>query len=303
MNDKTDLSPNQKSSASTHNRFVLLFVLLLQQLLGALTFPIAKFGLQQVEPFTFAFYRFTISGIILIFIARLRNSRPPVEKKDFLKIVGLGCLIVVLNQTTYLYGQKLTGAGHASLLFATVPIWIFIGGMIFLKEKFVKRRALGVGIGLLGVVVVLAAGAIEISREYLLGDVIIIVAVLVWVMYTIFGKPLVMKYGALRTTAYALASGSAVYFPFGLYRAIIFDYSGVTAGAWFSIIYVALGVSIGSYVLWYWLIKNMDVTRVAVFHNLGPIIATSVAVLFLGEPLTWSFIVGGGHCPGRGNGD
>jgi drug/metabolite transporter (DMT)-like permease len=124
--------------------------------------------------------------------------------------------------------------------------------------------------------------------------VIIIIAVLVWVLYTILGKPLVVKYGALRTTAYALASGSAVYFPFGLYRAVTFDYSAVTAGAWISVLYVALGVSIGSYVLWYWLIKNMDVTRVAVFHNLGPIIATSVAVVFLGEPLTWSFIAGGG---------
>ena len=177
--------------------------------------------------------------------------------------------------------------------FTTVPIWIFLGALIFLKEKFNFRRALGVVLGLIGVIIIMASGAIEIGTEYLLGDLIILLAVIVWAGYTIFGKPLVLKYGAFRVTAYALASGSAIYFPFGLYRASIFDYSKASLGAWISVSYMAFGVSIVAYVLWYWLLKYMEATRIAVFHNIQPVIATLVAFILLGEPIGWSFVIGG----------
>ncbi|MDH4157100.1 MAG: DMT family transporter, partial [candidate division Zixibacteria bacterium] len=55
----------------------------------------------------------------------------------------------------------------------------------------------------------------------------------------------------------------------------------------------ALGVSVAAYVLWYWVLKFMDVSRIAVFHNLQPIIATVVAYFWLGEQLGLSFFVGG----------
>jgi len=271
----------------------LISVLVVQQVLGALTFPIAKYGLMVIEPFTFAFYRYVLSSVVLLGVVHLRDRTPAIEKKDYMKIIGLGFLIIPFNQTAYLYGQKLTGAGHGALLFSTVPIWIFIGGLIYLKEKFVPRRAVGVVLGLVGVVIIMTSGAIKLGTEYLLGDLIILVAVLAWAAYTLLGRPLVIKYGAFRVTAYALASGSAMYFPFGLYRAVIFDYGSSTVEAWLTVIYVALGVSVAAYVLWYWLLKYMEATKIAVIHNLQPVIAAMVAFIFLGERIGWPFIFGG----------
>jgi len=271
----------------------VIAVLLIQQVLGALTFPVAKFGLRDLDPLVFAFYRFVISAVILLVLNRIRGRGRRITRPDALKIFGLGCLIIPFNQATYLYGQKLTGAGHGALLFATVPIWIFLGGWLFLGERFVLRRALGTAVGLVGVLIVVRGGAIEIDRDYLLGDAIILVAVLVWCLYTVLGKPLVVRYGAFRVTAYALASGTAVYFPFGLWRAWTADYGAVGTGTWLSLLYVAVGTSVFSYVLWYWLVKHLEITRIAVFHNLQPLVAAAVAFLFLGEPVTLSFLLGG----------
>jgi len=284
---------DMESNSSGKSKLLLISILVVQQTLGALTFPIAKYGLAIIEPFTFAFYRYILSSLILLGIVRIRAKGPAIEKKDYKKILALGFLIIPFNQTTYLYGQKLTGAGHGALLFATVPIWLFIGGMFYLKERFVMRRALGVIVGLAGVIVILTGGAIHLGTQYLIGDMLILIAVWAWAAYTLLGKPLVLKYGAFRVTAYALASGSAIYFPFGLYRAIIFDYASATLGAWLTVIYVTLGVSVGSYVLWYWLLKYMEATKIAVFHNLQPVVAAGTAAVFLGEPIGWSFILGG----------
>ncbi|MBU8934446.1 MAG: DMT family transporter [candidate division Zixibacteria bacterium] len=282
----------EKSEATTSGALVV-GVLLGQQLLGALTFPIAKFGLDLIEPFTFAFYRFVLSSVVLLGIVRWRKAGIPIERSDYIKIIGLGFLIIPFNQVAYLYGQRLTAAGHGALLFATVPIWVFIAALIHLKEKFVLRRAIGVAIGLIGVSVVVSTGAIELGTEYLLGDLIILGAVIAWAYYSVWGKPLVEKYGALRVTAYALASGSALYFPFGLYRATIFDYTAVSIGAWLSVVYVALGVSVAAYVMWYWVLARREASSVAVYHNIQPVIAAVVAYVFLAEPIGWPFVIGG----------
>ncbi len=280
-------SSDQKAGA------FVVSVLILQQFLGSLTFPIAKFGLEQMEPFTFAFYRFVISSIVLVGIVRLRKPSPPIAREDIIKVAGLGFLVVPFNQVMYLLGQSMTVAGHGALLFSTLPIWIFLLALIHLNEKFRWRRAIGVVVGMTGVGVILSSGAIKFGTEYLIGDFIILFAVIVWAYYTIWGKPLVRKYGAMRVTAYALASGSLLYFPFGLYRAINFDYTGIGMGTWLSVLYIALGTSGIVYILWYWVLKYMEASRIAVFHNIQPVFASVVAYYFLNEPLGWPFVIGG----------
>ncbi len=284
---------NLISSKPTQPGSVIFSALIIQQILGGLTFPIAKLGLDVIDPFTFAFYRFVISSIILLAIVYFKKDKPPIEKKDYLKIAGLGLLIIPFNQVAFLYGQKLTAAGHGALLFATVPLWIFIGALIHLKEKFVYKRAIGILIGFIGVIIILLSGKIEVGKEYLIGDIIILIAVMAWAYYSILGKPLVEKYGAFRVTAYALSFGSALYFPFGLYRAIIYDYSQSNFYAWLSVLYVAIGVSILAYVLWYWVLKQRDASKIAVYHNLQPFIAILVAYLMLEETPEVTLIIGG----------
>lgn len=271
---------------------MLLGVMLTQQTFGALTFPVARAGLAHIEPYTFAFYRFVLAAIVLLAIVRLRRYVNPVEKRDYLRIVGLGALIILLNQTAYLVGQSMTAAGHGALLFATTPIWIFLLAMIHLRERPSGRRALGIALALGGVLLIMSTGMETFGRDSILGDIIIWVAVLAWAYYSILGKPLAGKYGATRVTAYALASGAALYFPFGLYRAVQFDYAAVPPSAWLTVVYVGLGTSIVSYVLWYWLLKQMEASRVAVFHNVQPLIAIALAHIFLDEPLGATFLLG-----------
>lgn len=277
----------------TYSHSFLTWAALSLQLVASFTYPIAKYGLAIIEPFTFAFFRFTISSILLLILVKLKKHKTPIERKDWPRLILLGILIIPLNQTLFLVGQHLTGAGHGAFLFSTTPVLIFILALIHLKEKFNGRRAIGSALAFTGVMIIMLSGALNVSIDYLIGDLIIFLSVLAWAYYTIVGKGIVVKYGALRTTGYALSIGSAIYFPFGLYRALEFDYTNVTAGAWWSVAYLAIGLSVFVYVLWYWLLKHMEASRVAVFHNVQPVIATGVAWLVLGEPITLPFLIGG----------
>lgn len=262
-------------------------------MVASFAYPIAKYGLAIIEPFTFAFYRFILASSVLLILTRLKGYDRPIDRSDYMRIFLLGVLIIPLNQTLFLFGQSLTAAGHGAFIFATTPMFIFVLALIHLRENYSHRRLVGVVAALTGVATIMLSGGIEVSRQYLIGDLIIMVSVVAWAYYTIIGKALVRKYGALRITAYALSSGSALYFPFGLYHAIRFDYSGVTFAAWGSVVYMAVGLSLVVYVLWYWVLKYMEASRIAIFHNVQPVLATVIAALWLGEQLTGTFIIGG----------
>jgi len=280
-------------SVKSHSTRYLITILLIQQFIGALCFPISKFGLAYIEPFTFAFYRFVISSVLLFILIKIKKFAIPIEKSDYWKIIGLGVLIIPFNQTFYLWGQSMTAAGHGALLFATVPIWVLVAAMIHLKERPHWRRIIGIIIAVVGVITIMTSGSIKLGSQYLWGDLIILFAVLCWVYYTVLGKPLVEKYGAIRITAYALISGSIMYLPFGFYHAARFNYSTVPFSAWWSVVYMAVGTSIVAYILWYWVLKYIEASRIAVFNNLQPIIASSVAYFWLNEPIGIYFIIGG----------
>jgi drug/metabolite transporter (DMT)-like permease len=272
---------------------VLVSALIFHQTLAALCFPVSKYGLEYIEPFTFAFYRFLISSVLLFVVVKLKRHSGAIERRDYIRIIALGALIIPFNQTLYLWGQSLTAAGHGAFLFATVPIWIFLTAVVHLGERPSLRRTVGIVVAVAGVIVIVTAGAMEIGTEYLWGDALILIAVIAWAYYTVLGKPLVRKYGALRITAYTLISGSIMYFPFGLYRAANFDYSVAPVTAWLSVVYMAVGTSLVAYVLWYWVLKYMEASRIAVYNNIEPLIASVVAYFWLSEPIGLSFVIGG----------
>jgi len=290
---KSTVADSESRPADRTSTGFVVGVLVFQQIMAALAFPISKYGLKIIEPFTFGFYRFIISSLVLLAINRFINHSIPIDKKDYWKIWGLGVLIIPLNQLAFLYGQSMTSSGHGAILFATTPIWIFLIAQFILREKLVVRRAIGIVIAVIGVIVLMTGGAVKLGTEYLFGDLLILLAVLTWAFYTIFGKELVRKYGAIRITAYALSSGTVLYLPFGAYFASKLDYAAVTMGGWLAVLYMAIGTSVIAYGLWYWALKYMDASRMAVFHNIQPVVATIVAFFWLGEPLGIEFIVGG----------
>ena len=272
---------------------VLLTAIIVLQFIASLAYPVAKYGLAVIEPFTFAFFRFMLASVVLLAVSRLTKHNIHIERRDWPRIVLLGILIIPLNQTLFLVGQSMTTAGHGSFLFATTPIWIFILALIHLREQFLWRRACGIVIAVIGVAIIITTGAIEMGRQFLVGDLIILVSVVAWGYYTVLGKPLMQKYGAICITAYSLIAGSIIYFPFGLYQALHYDYSQSTLAAWGTVAYMAIGLSLIVYVLWAWVLKYMEASRIAVYHNVQPVIATLVAWFWLDEQLGIPFIVGG----------
>jgi len=273
---------------------VLLAVAVLQQFLMGGTFPFARYVLQRLDPFTVAFIRFCLSATILCCLAMKISRQPgtvPVNRSDRKIIWGLGVLIIICNQVLYLYGQKYTTASHGGLIFATTPVIVYLLAIKYLKEKMKGVRTVGIILTITGASLIFFERGIDFNPEYVKGDLIILLAVIAWGYYTVLGKPLVEKYGALRMTAYALGAGTIIYFPYGLYRTLTADWSQMDGLGWLAIIYISVGTSVIGYTTWYWLLKQMAASRLAVLNNLQPLTAALLGWYYLGETLSGIFII------------
>lgn len=271
----------------------LYTILVVHQIVNAAAFPVAKVGLAQFDPLVYAFFRFSFCTLGYLPFLILNGATVKIPRADRLKIFGIGLLLVPLNQLLFLTGQKLTSAGHASLLFATTPIFVYMLAIRFLKEKLTTLRSLGILVALSGVLIILFSGGIRFGLEFLEGDLLVLMAVMAWAGATVAGKPLASRYGAFRVMGTAMVYGSLVYMPFGVVIALHADYSAANYIGWLSIVYMAIVVSIFGYVVWYWVLKFLEASQVAVLQNIQPIIATALAAMFLGEPVTVTLVTGG----------
>ncbi len=253
----------------------------------------AKLGLNEIEPFTYAFLRFALSSLIYIPVLFLLRKKKVIPFRVHVRIFIIGIVLIPCNQVIFLIGQSKTTASHSSLLFATIPIFIYVLAIIFLGEKATIRRTLGILVAAAGVYLILSGGRVGFGGDYLLGDFLVMIAVVAWAVATVMAKPLALKYGAFRVTGLALVYGSLLYMPYGFYRFLSFELDDLSAAAWFSVFYLAVIVSILAYFLWYWVLKYMEASRLAVIQNIQPVIATAVAVAVLNESIGQYFVIGG----------
>ncbi len=266
-------------------------LIILGQLIAGGTFPIAKIAVSSIEPFTLALLRFGIASVAMLLIIVATGRVRKIERGDWLRFIMIGLLAVPLNQLLFLYGLKFTTAGRSALYYGATPIFVFLMAILYLNEKVTPLKIIGIAASFAGVAVILRGGRMDEGMFF--GDFLVILAVIAWAAYTVFGKSLLRKYGSLTVTAYALIIGTLAYLPIGIIPAIRFDYSQVPDAAWLSLLYIAIMTSVVSYSIWYWALARMEASKLAIFQNLQPVFAAILSMLVVSETFGFDFYLGG----------
>ncbi len=247
----------------------------------------------DVDPVTLTMLRSIIAAVGFLIISFFRKTIFKFDKADYPMILFLAVLAIYLNQFVFLYSLKYTTPANASLLYATTPTMVLILSYLFFHEKLTFTKTLGIAIALLGILLVVFDRGIDFRSEYTLGNLMLIGAVLSWSMYTVFGKKLILKYGAFKTSSATMILGAFIFLPFGMFGVVNFDFSHLSAVDFGGILYLGLGTSLLGYGLWYYALGKIDTGKVAIFTNLQPVITTILSVVLLGTSITPMFVIGG----------
>jgi len=264
--------------------------------LGAILFwagiaPFGKVGLDEIPTLAFTALRPLIAAALIFAVLGLRRRPLAIAREDVPRfaIAGAGCIGV--SQLLFIGGLSMTSVAHTVILATTSPV---LGALIrwaHRRERPDGRTLLGLAIGLVGVVVLVSdAGSSEGAS--VLGDLLCLGSALVWVGATVLPMPLVIRYGAPRTTAWLMLGAAILTVPVAAFSIRDAVSHGASTLAWIALLYSAVGM-LGGNTLWQRAVQEIGPGRTLVYLYLQPIFALILAALFLDERITALQAVGG----------
>ncbi len=267
----------------------------LMELLWSLHYVATKYALTQFRPLVLAALRVAASTLILALVTALygkREGSDPIPWASRWLFLQLGLFGIALNQFCFILGLSKTLASHSALIIATSPIFVLIIARIKGMERLARFRVLGMVISVTGVIALNLKQGFHLDTRYLLGDLITTLSVLSFSYYTTIGKHVSATHGLLKTTLVTYLGGALFLIPVGLLdwnhqRWGRVDWRGAAALG-----YMVLFGSIAAYLIFYYALRHIEASRVASYAYLQPVMATTFAVVLLGESLTISLMVG-----------
>jgi drug/metabolite transporter (DMT)-like permease len=269
--------------------------MLLHSALSAGTYLAGKRALAELSPMDVAIARFALAASVhAVVLVRLRVR---FERRDLPGIAALGVLAVAANQLLFLGGLALSTPGHAALLYAMTPIFVFLVERLRGRERGSPRKVTGIAVAFAGTVVVLSARGVlgvEGARDVLVGDLLLLGAVITWSLYAVGGKVYAARYGGLAAGAGTLVAGTLLCVPPGLVFAFHPGKIAAASGwALASLVYLVIVTSVLAWLIYYWALGRAEASRVAIWSNLQPVLTALLAWAVYGELLTGPFVVGG----------
>lgn len=275
------------------SKFLILIILPI--IFWACAFPFIKILLEELSFINLTIMRFVVVCIILIlFIPIQSKSLSPFRKKDIIPIFLLGFFGIIGYHLGLNYGEQYISAGAASLIIATIPIFVAIMSIIYLKEKITTKKGVGILISLAGVTIISlwgTAGA-NIEINYIFGAIGVLIAALMGALYTIAGKKLLKRYSGLSLTVYAMLLGSIGLIPF-VNKDLPTQVINLSITSWGALIFLGIFSTITAYTLWHVALTTKDASEIAPYLYAIPVISTILSYFLVNERITLFFILGG----------
>jgi drug/metabolite transporter (DMT)-like permease len=271
---------------------VVVWILL--SLIWGSTWLFIKLGLQDLPPFTFAGIRFVIAATILLLIIALRRTPLPRTRSDWALIVVTGLLAFTVNYGLLFWGEQRTSSGLAAILQTIIPVFGLVIAHYYLQqERITWPKLLGVLLGIAGVGLIFSNHMKVEGRSAFWGSVAIVIGA-----FGVAYSNVLIKARGSHLDAAVLAAGQMIC---GLIPLLLI---GITLEgnplklhwtplALVSLFYIALVGSALAFLLFYWLVRHMEVTKTMLIPLVTPLIAVMLGMLVLKEGLTWRVAVGG----------
>lgn len=267
------------------NKTKAVFFTILAGALWGTSFPIIKIGLQTIDPFTFVFWRFLVSCVILIAVMLLfKKLEFKAPNKKLLIFLGIANAAGYLIQYV---AMPYTTAAKAALFINLSAMWVALLSPKLLGEKFSRQKIAGILFGLAGIVFVSTnLDFSAMNQGQLLADVSLIVSGFTWAIFMIYNKKLV----ATSTSATFQNMTLVLLFtflsiaPFAVFAGP--GFFALNVWGWGAIVWTAVVCWVLPYYLWLEGLKHLSASVSTVLLLSEIVIAIILAILILKEPIT-----------------
>jgi drug/metabolite transporter (DMT)-like permease len=267
------------------------FALLTTVVLWSSTFVITKDQLAVFTPFAFIFIRFLLmaSMAVAIMVIQLRAFPLP-ERSDWLRFAAAGLTGYTIYQIGFVFGLNHTSVFASSLLVATSPLFTMLI-LAAIGERPAWASWIGVAVAIGGVSIFLVDQ--RSGDRSLTGDLFSLMAAVSFAVYGIINRPLVKRYPASVSTAYAMVLGTIPLLIICAPDALEHGWGEVSGRSWLAVLYMVVFPVYLAYILWNFGIQRRGAAVASSFGLLVPILSGVLSAVIFGEQFGLSKVAGG----------
>jgi len=246
------------------------------------------FAIQSIPPFLMAGARFLLAGLVMFAIARTQGPLRSTWAEWRTALIVGACLLLGGNGGVTL-SEKFIESGLASLIVATVPIYITLLGWLFgMTPRPAPIVWVGLAGGFLGVAILLGP-ALRFSSEGgthpVIGMSILLIGSFLWSAGSLYSRGAKHAASPFLGAAQQMFCGGLLLLLVGLFvgERKNFHPGNIAALSLGAFVYLVLIGAIVGYTAYFWLLRHCDPAKVATYAYVNPIVAVLLGALFAHE--------------------
>jgi drug/metabolite transporter (DMT)-like permease len=244
-------------------------------------YAVAKLALYDCPPLYLLTARFLLAGALAIGVAAFANDWRQLTARDMAALAALGILNFALYLGLNYFGMLTTPAGLSALIISANPVLTALLAAVFLNETLTWRKGWGLLLGVGGVAFIVAS-RLNAGLSNPGGIAFTLAALLSFVAGTILFKRLAPNGSLWLGNGIQNFVGGLAVAPFALTFESVGDIVPSTRFL-LALAYSVLFVSVGAYLLWFYVLKISNATTASAYHFLMPPLGLFFGWLLLGE--------------------
>jgi len=276
---------NYNMGTKKHKAMIIILALIAVYLFWGGTYLGMKFAIETIPPFIMAGIRFTLAGGILYIIFRIKGGQRPslVEWKNPCLV---GAMLLLGGNGVVAWAEQQVPSSIASVLIATVPLWIITFSCVGERKKPSIGSIIGIILGLCGIsILVWNSNGTSSHATNVFGMVAIIFAAFSWSAGSMYSRKAKMPSSPLLSTGLQMISGGILLLIAAAFHG---DYSGfeptkISLNSWIAMGYLVIFGSLIAFSAYIWLLNNIEPSIVSTHAFVNPIVAVFLGWLFAGE--------------------
>ena len=269
-------------------------MLLLLSFLWGGSFFFISVAVSELPPFTLVTMRVGLAAVTLWLVLLVSGYPIPKSPEVWRAFMMMGLLGNALPFSLIAWGQTHIGAGLASIINATTPIFtILIAGSFLSDEHITPRKMLGVTAGLAGVIVLIGPSALLELGTNTMAQLAVIGAAVSYSCATVFGRRFkAMGISPLDTAVGQVTASTIILLPVVWFIDKPLQLANPSLQVWLSILALAIFSTAFAYILFFRILSSSGATNVVLVTFLAPVTASLLGWLMLDEQLQAKHFIG-----------
>jgi drug/metabolite transporter (DMT)-like permease len=267
--------------------FKIYSALILVQVLFGLNYIFSKIIVDNFPPLLWGSIRIIIASAVMMSVAYLSGRKaPPRDRSFFVPLIGFALLGIIINQSSFLIGLRLTTSTNSAVLNTLIPIFTLLVVTLRGQEALTTTRVAGFVSAFLGVLVLRKVEEFTLSNQTFVGDLLTMLNCFSYALFLSYSKKFLERNDRIWTTAWLFVYGSIGITALSIPSWQGFHWPPMTPLMVGSMCFSVLGGTLATYFLNIWALAHARSSSVALFIYLQPMIAAVVAWGFFGQPIT-----------------